>query len=132
MSATLELRGLQEFKAALMELPTYLGARAAPMVVQHGREAQAAIVAAYPEVTGNLRRGVRLTVLASGPHGASVRVASTAPHAWLYEHGRCRWGQVSNPPAFVLIPTMERTRRALYAQLGALMRNAGLTVSEGI
>jgi uncharacterized protein YwbE len=132
MSATLEIRGLQELKAALMNLPEYLGHQAAPMVVQHGREAQMAIVAQYPEVTGNLKRGVKMTVLTSGPHGASVRVASTAPHAWLYEHGRCRWGAVSDPPAFVLIPTMERTRRGLYTQLAALMRNAGLGVTEGI
>jgi hypothetical protein len=132
MSATLEIRGLDEFKAQLLNLPAYLGSQAAPIVVQHGREAEAAIVAAYPAVTGNLKRGVKLTVLNSGSHGATVKVRSGAPHAWLYEHGRCRWGSVTTPPAFVFIPTMERTRRAMYHQLATLMRNAGLTVSEGI
>ena len=132
MSATLEIRGLAELQEALRQLPDYLGSHGAAIVEQHGREAQAAIIAAYPKgPTGNLKQGVKLIVKHTGVHGATVQVRSSAHHAWLWEHGRSRWGQISDPPAPVFIPVMERTRRSMYTQLAALMRNAGLTVVQG-
>ena len=88
--------------------------------------AQAEIVGAYPEVTGNLKRGVKVTVEAIGPHGVAAKVRSSAPHAWLYEHGRSRWGEISDPPAPVFIPTMMRTRRAMYGRLAQLLEQHGL------
>ena len=61
--------------------------------------AQAEIAAAYPIgpegrfdngkpiKPGNLRRGVKVVVKEIGPYGVAAQVRSTAPHAWLFEHG---------------------------------------------
>jgi len=133
MAAWFTIDGLNEFKVALQQLPAELKGGATTIVLEAAAHARDEIVAAYPQgPTGNLKKGVRMFVKNIGPFGVSAQVRSTAPHAWLYEHGRCRWGSVTTPPAFVFIPTMERTRRAMYHQLATLMRNAGLTVSEGI
>jgi len=129
MSVSFELRGAKELADALRELPGHLKGGATSIVVEAAHKAQAEIVGSYPEVTGNLKRGVKVVIKAIGPHGVSAQVRSSAPHAWLYEHGRCRWGAISDPPAPVFIPTMLRQRRAMDGHLVALLEAAGLDVT---
>jgi hypothetical protein len=128
VSVSFELRGLEEFKAQLRQLPDDLKGGATGIVLDAAHRAEASIVSQYPEVTGNLKRGVKVEVLAVGRYGVAAKVRSSAPHAWLYEHGRCRWGAVSDPPAPVFIPTMMRTRRQMNEQLADLMEQQGLDV----
>ena len=130
MSVSFEIRGLDALIRDLQQLPTALKGDATTIVIDAAQKAHAEIVAAYPVVTGNLQRGVKVTVEAIGPHGVSAKVRSSAPHAWLYEHGRSRWGQISDPPVPVFIPTLMRTRRAMYGQLAALLEQHGLDVTE--
>jgi hypothetical protein len=130
MSVSFEIRGLDQLIRDLQQLPTELKGDATTIVIDAAHHAQAEIVAAYPHVTGNLKRGVKVGVEAIGPAGVSATVRSSAPHAWLYEHGRSRWGEISDPPAPVFIPTMMRTRRAMYAQLARLLEQHGLDVTE--
>lgn len=130
MSVSFELRGLQELQDALRELPTHLKGAATAIVVEAAHQAQAEIVGQYPQgPTGNLKHGVKVVIKALGPHGVSAQVRSTAPHAWLWEHGRCRWGEISDPPVPVFIPTMLRQRRAMEGQLVALLEAQGLDVT---
>jgi len=129
-SVTFELRNLNQFITELRQIPAELKGEATTIILDAAHKAQADIVAEYPEVTGNLRRGVKVTVEALGPHGVSAKVRSSAPHAWLWEHGRCRWGEISDPPAPVFIPTMMRMRRAMYGQLARLLEQHGLSVTE--
>jgi hypothetical protein len=130
MSVSFEIRGLDQLIRDLQQLPTELKGDATTIVIDAAHKAQAEIVAAYPAVTGNLKRGVKVGVEAIGPAGVSATVRSSAPHAWLYEHGRSRWGEISDPPAPVFIPTMMRTRRAMYGQLARLLEQHGLSVTE--
>jgi hypothetical protein len=130
MSVAFEIRGLDQLVRELQQLPAELKGDATTIVIEAAHKAQAEIVGAYPEVTGNLKRGVKVTVEAMGPHGVDAKVRSSAPHAWLYEHGRSRWGEISDPPVPVFIPTMMRTRRAMYAQLARLLEQHGLDVTE--
>jgi hypothetical protein len=129
-SVTFELRNLNQFIVELRSLPAELKGDATTIVVDAAHKAQAEIVAAYPVVTGNLRKGVKVTIAALGPAGVDAVVRSSAPHAWLYEHGRSRWGEISDPPAPVFIPTMMRMRRAMYARLAQLLEQHGLDVTE--
>lgn len=130
-SVTFELRNLNQFITELRQIPTELKGEATTIIVDAAHAAQAEIVAAYPQgPTGNLKRGVTVTIEAMGPHGVSAKVRSSAEHAWLWEHGRSRWGEISDPPAPVFIPTMMRMRRAMYARLAALLGQHGLAVTE--
>jgi hypothetical protein len=130
MAAWFEFQGLNELIADLRHLPAELKGEATSIVMDRAIAAQADIVSQYPQgPTGNLKHGVKVLVRAIGPHGVSAQVRSSAPHAWLWEHGRCRWGEISDPPAPVFIPTMMRHRRAMYAQLAALLERHGLRVT---
>jgi hypothetical protein len=137
MSARLEIRGIDELKAALMTLPASLADRGGAIVMQSGREAAAAIVARYPERSGALRRGVKVTEKSSA-HGTTAIVKSAAPHGWLYEHGtQARHtslgyarGMMPAPPSPVFVPEMRRARAAMYRQFVSLLERYGVSVTE--
>jgi len=137
----LVIQGLDDFKRALASLPAELKGESTAIVLDAAHAAAADIVAEYPEKTGNLRKGVRVTVEAIGPHGVAAKVRSTAAHGWLYEHGsQARYyitkkngrrhvtGRMPEPPRPVFIPAMIRHRRAMYARVAEIMRAHGLTV----
>jgi hypothetical protein len=154
MSATLEIRGIQELKQALANLPSQLKGEATAIVLDSAHAAKDAIVAQYPigpdgrfrkgkPITpGNLRKGVRVVVKEIGPFAVAAQVRSQAFHAHLWEFGtQARhyitqgrvWknvGSMPRPPTPVFIPTMIRYRRAMYAQLAALLERHGLTVKR--
>ena len=87
MSVKLVWSGLEEFKADLRNLPAALTEDAGVIVITAAEEAANAVVAAYPERTGNLRRGVGLKNVDMGRFGAGAVVYNKAKHAWLYDNG---------------------------------------------
>ncbi len=132
-----------EFRVVLKNLPKALATEASGLVVAHAEVAGGQIGAHYSQVqkSGNLRRGLKVTKAPSGPYGASAQVKSTAPHAWLYEHGTNgkdrHWLTGSKksvgpmPGANVFIPTVMRERKAMEADLVAMVERAGFTVRRG-
>jgi hypothetical protein len=136
MSTRLEILGLDELKAALRALPATMTSQATPIVIGAAQAARADIAGQYPQVTGNLKQGVRVELKSANKDGVVAIVKSTARHAWIYEHGTqarhtklgASRGVMPAPPTPVFIPTMIRARRAMYAQLGALLEAQGLTV----
>jgi hypothetical protein len=100
-------QGLDRFKQQLRTLsPTLL--EEADQILRDGAEAaKADIVAAYPRVTGNLKRGVKVRA-ARGSAIGGVELKQTAPHGHLYEYGTVRRfthegahrGQMAGTPTF--------------------------------
>jgi Bacteriophage HK97-gp10, putative tail-component len=134
MLIELRLEGLAELRKALRHLPAELTGEAAELIRAAADGVAAEIVAAYPERTGNLRRGVRVTHETSR-FGAASTVRNHAPHAYIFEVGTvARKTAIGAPrgvmrPGKVFIPRAVRARRALYAAQIALLRRAGFEVS---
>jgi hypothetical protein len=112
--------GRDAFEAALLALPATLTAEAGAILLAAAQEAKAAIVAAYPERTGNLRRGVVVAPV-RGRVFAGARLRQRAPHGWLYEYGtKVRTnragqnrGRMQERPTFW--PIAEAYQRTAYA-----------------
>ena len=137
--------GLTSYLFDLRNLSVTLKAEAAAIVLDTATAAAIEIRANYPEEsatpysTGTLKRGVRVAVTNAGQFGAAARVASTAPHAYLYENGTQGkkrktskgWNRGAMPAAHVFVPIAIRHRRGMYAQLAALLerRNVEVTIS---
>ncbi len=134
-TATLTIQGIAELKYELGRLPTELKDTA--------YAAAADIESQYPQgETGNLKKGVKVTVKEIGPFAVAAQVRSTAPHAWWSEFGheltkvrttkkgatRGIMFSKKGIPRPVFIPTMIRHRRAMYLKLAELLRRTGLTV----
>lgn len=138
MSSRVELKGMEEFKAALRNLPANLQREGEVIVMAQAEEARRTIQLGYPEgPTGNLKRGVSLERAAS-QFGAAAIVKARAKHAWIFENGtqnrrtskganRGRMPKASPSEAF--IPKAIRARRRMVAALVDLVRKAGFEVS---
>jgi hypothetical protein len=152
---SLKFDGLAELRGALHKLPAELVAEASAITLKHANAAASAIVAAYPMgPTGNLKQGVSVTVHGTGV-STSATVRNRAYHAWLFEHGTKaarHWSKGSTTAPFrrkgsrpvpvwgigrstgrmpagdVLIPIAIAHRRAMRAELIALVERAGFTV----
>lgn len=135
MSASFRIEGIGDLYTALRTLPAALAEEAGALVEQHAAAAASEIIAAYPEVTGNLKEHVKHTTTTSRD-GAFGKVVSSAKHAFIYETGTASrqtdlgYDRGAMPGAKVFIPTMMRHRRALEQELAALLRRAGLEVVE--
>lgn len=79
--------GLTEFVAKFEGLGSALTEEANAITFEAAKQAADDIRNIYPEHTGNLRRGVRVTRRYPGGFRAEATVRSTAPHAHLYEYG---------------------------------------------
>jgi len=141
MAASVKWDGLDELKAYLRTLPATLSGEGNAIVHAHARMAQQDVQRGYPVRTGNLQRGVRITFNAVSRYGAGAVVASTAPHAHLYERGtKVRatsegWNRGAMPEApqeKKAVPKFVRWRIRMYAQLAAMMERNGLKVSGSI
>jgi hypothetical protein len=77
--------GLKELEQQLAQSAELL-AEAQGILRESAEAAQVEIVAAYPRVTGNLRRGVKI-LRSRDPGLAGVDLKQTAPHGHLYEYG---------------------------------------------
>jgi hypothetical protein len=141
MGATYKTEGLAELLRELQNLPMELTAEAGGIVLDTAEAAASEIRAAYPEQsktqygTGNLRNGVRVKVVDAGQFGAAARVASTAPHAYMYENGTAArqtgrgYNRGAMPAKHVVVPTAIRKRRGMYRELAALLERRGATVT---
>jgi len=154
MSARIYFDGLEALKEAFLTLPSDLKGEATGVVMDAAQAAKAEIAAAYPLgpagrfnngkpiKPGNLRRGAKVVVKEIGPYGVHAQVRSTAPHGWLFEHGSKARHYITKhgrrkdvgamPRTQVLIPTMIRSRRAMYVRLAdTVIKAHGLTVVWG-
>lgn len=124
MPAQMIFGGFDELKAELAALPEKLKRESAPIELRHASEAMAEVVAAYPEVTGELRAGVK--VVERTPHGVATlyTLATTAPYAHIYE-----FGSVHQRPRPTFLPITERGRRDATAAVADLVEGEGLVVS---
>jgi len=136
--ASVRWDGLVELKTYLRTLPDHLTGEAGAIVHSHARMAQQDVQAHYPVRTGNLQKGVRIEIDTVVRQRAAAVVASTAPHAWLYEHGSDprttkkgtdRGAMPEAPRERRAIPKFIRWRTAMYAQLAAMMERNGLKVT---
>lgn len=129
------LTGFTELKAALRALPQELAGEAAGIVNAAATGMVGDLQNAYPEVSGNLRRGIKVEHVSGSALGVIARVKNTARHSHLYEFGSqvrrtssgANRGAMPSRPTF--IPIAIRRRRAMYEALIALVRRAGLTVN---
>jgi len=151
MNAKLEIKGLDELRAALKKLPADLQREAAVIVQAQAEQMAVDVIGQYPMgPTGSLKSHVRTVIESDVVGGIKVRVFSTAPHAWIYEHGskpRAYTGQGriktrKNPPGWkVGKETGSMPKRPLFATIAPLRRRvmvaalvdiverAGLTVT---
>lgn len=137
MAGRLVWDGLKEFRDLLRQLPSDLSKEAGQIIETVASGFAHEVRANYPEVKGNLRRGVRVTKRFSATAGAQISVRSTAPHSHLFERGtanrtthsganRGRMPQAPEHQRF--IPRAIRTRQRLQAQLVLLLERAGFVV----
>lgn len=130
-----EWTGLTELRAAIAALPAELTGEAEKIVTGHANAAGVAIRSGYGFKTGTLRRGVTVEVKATKTLAVNARIASTAPHAWIFENGtearktKHGWNRGRMAPGRVFIPAMIRYRQRLYTDLAALLERHGLRVT---
>jgi hypothetical protein len=122
-------QGLQELRAALRNLPEELRAEGNAIVRRSGEAVEVATYTNYPEVSGNLRKGVGRKEDISR-FGIVVTVYSRAYHAHLYEMGTVK--QPPAPPWKRLGTHAARERRKMYDQLRDLLASKGLQVSGSV
>jgi len=138
MGVRLTLDGMAEFREGLRRLPEDLAAKAALVVRDTAQQVGQEVQFNYPSRTGNLKRGVKVTLDGSK---VSVRgvVRSGAPHAHLYEYGTARRqttkganrGVMPKGPTEDLVgPRASRARKRMTDELIVIVQEAGLTTSE--
>lgn len=129
---------MDDFRAQLRALPETLAEQASTVVKTTATQVGQEVEANYPERTGNLKRGVRVTI--EGSHlGVRATVRSASPHAHLFERGTKvretrsganRGSMPQGPENELVIPRAIRARQRMTEQLIAIVREAGMTVSE--
>jgi hypothetical protein len=133
MKATLTLTGVDDLRRALRALPRHLASDAAGLLIAAGGEAVAAMKAAYPRRTGNLRDKVWFEVIGHGL-ATRVEVKNTAPHAHLFEYGtQARHTNLgatrgAMPAGHVFWPIFDRWDRNATQAVIDLVRASGITV----
>jgi len=132
-----QIDGLQDLRDALRRLPVELRDEAASVITEHADRAADEITTEYEAhtFTGHLAQHTYVSRRDPGPFGAGATVRNTSPHAWIFENGsqtrRSRSGNASPmPPGHVFIPIVIRHRRAMRGQLVAIVRRAGLQVTD--
>jgi hypothetical protein len=132
---TFQFTGLADLYEALRNLPEALADEANAILEDETKAAADEIIAKYPEVTGNLKGGVKWSIKTS-PYGAIGRVVSGAPHAYIYETGTASrqtdlgYDRGAMPGKHIFIPTMIEHRRKLEDALADMLRRFGLQVER--
>jgi hypothetical protein len=136
MSAKLEIKGLDELRAALKKLPADLQREAAVIVQAQAEQMAVDVQGAFPMgPTGNLRSHVRTVVSGNTVGGVSARVLATAKHSHIYEKGTKsrQWKNGKStgvmPAGNKFIPIAILRRRVMTAALVDVVERAGLTVT---
>jgi hypothetical protein len=133
-SVRLSFDGLSDLIAALKALPDALAAEAGKDVHDAANRAAEEVIAAYPEVTGNLKQHVKVVTKNAGRYGVVAQVRSTAKHADLYEfgtqarHTALGYNRGTMPPAKKFVPIMARYRRRMQDRLIKVVEAEGFTV----
>lgn len=126
MSNQLLLVGLLELKRELAAFPTASAQHAAGILETHATRAQAAIVAAYPVITGEMRE--KVVVKPRRSFRSLARVAydliSGAFYARFYEFGTVH--QRARP---IFFPTTSAGKRAATADVVAYVETQGIRVT---
>ena len=120
----LVITGIEDYR----NIPRELASAADPIIRAGADRARAKVQAAYPVVTGRLRRGVVVETRGTSDAGvADAVVRSTAPYAEIFEFGSQRAGGQRARSTFLPITATERhaTTRAIVA----LVKAAGFTVT---
>jgi hypothetical protein len=131
MPASLQINGLDELLTP--ERVRELRDDTAPLVEAAAVEAEAAIRAAYPKHTGNLKDGLRHRIETTA-YRTRARLENIAPHAAIYEFGteirHTDLGQNRGrmPAGKIFIPTAIRERRDMKADVIEIVERAGFTV----
>ena len=124
MPTELKLTGFAELERDLTAFPTM--ARddiGRPILSAAADRAKAALLAAYPSVTGNLRAGVAIIQRVGRGIAAVMTLTSASPHAHLYE-----FGTVHQRPRPTFLPITGRERRDATMDVAAAVRAQGLDV----
>jgi hypothetical protein len=137
MSARVIWVGLDQFKAELRRLPDTLTADGDLICRRTAFAAAASVRLGYDAHTysGNLAEHVAVIDMARARFGTAYRVRAGARHAHMFEfgtqarHTSLGWDRGAAPPGNVFVPRMQRYRLAMYAELAAMMRSHGLTVT---
>jgi hypothetical protein len=143
VSGSVRWTGLAEFRQQLRTLPDDLAGEAGAIVLASGQNAFNEVMAGYPEITGNLKRGLKLSKSSAGRFGASVRLSNRARHAWLFDHGsQARhyvtksgathvtgkmWGRTA--PTHVFVRAVMKHKRYMIEFLKNMVRRHGLKVA---
>ena len=133
--------GMPELKAALKALPEKLSAEAGEEIREVAMDAADSIRAAYSRhrVTGNLANGVRVKRKGTATGIPGWQVASTAPHASIFEKGTEARHYITQkngvkklvgrmPAAKSFGPIIARYRRFMWDHLITLVTKHGLLV----
>lgn len=123
MPTQMVLGGFDELRAQLIALPDALKRESAPIELAHATAAQSEVVAAYPDVTGRLRAGVKIVERAAHGVATLYTLVTSAPYAHIYE-----FGSVHQRPRPTFLPITERARRASTVAVSAIVEGAGLVV----
>ena len=139
MNAKLEIKGLDELRAALKKLPADLQREAAVIVQAQAEQMVVDVQGAFPlGPTGNLRSQVRVETSSDVVGGVSAKVLATARHAYLWEtggKGQERFWKTNKKSTGVMpkgnkfIPIAILRRRVMTAALVDVVERAGLTVT---
>jgi len=135
VSNVLTIEGLAELREELQRLPAELTADASGIIEGAADAAETDIEAAYPERSGNLRKGVGVTRTRAGEFAAAAVVFNRAKHAYIFELGtQARHTDIganrgSMPPGRVFIQRTMRHRAGMYGDLKQMVEAHGLEVS---
>jgi hypothetical protein len=138
VSVTWTLDGLDEAVHEFDRFPTDSANEARAIIGSAAQGAAAAIQAAYPVVSGELRAGVGVEPLQQDQLYAGDRVVSRSDHAHVYEYGsQLRrtaqgWGRgvMPRPPTFIFGRELTRARAGVGDGLTGILARGGLVVEQ--
>jgi hypothetical protein len=128
--------GLAELYVELKNLPTTLTGEAAHLVEAAANGVYVDIKSAYPQRTGNLRKGMAISqLITKGQFVAGAVVTNRAPHATLFElgtqarHTTIGVNRGTMPPGRVFVPRVVKARRKLTQDLKDMVTRHGAVVT---
>jgi hypothetical protein len=135
MSAKLELKGIDELRKALRELPKHLTSEASEIVNSTANELRTETQNALPRgPTGKLISTVRVEPQTSSLV-ANVVIRLPAKHAHLVEYGTetrqtaLGWKRGKMPPRHIFVPRAIRARKRMWDRIERMLTREGLAVS---
>lgn len=134
----LTFEGMEDFRAALRQLPARLVGTATTIVERRAQTASNQIAVSYPfgtEQGGHLKDGMQVKVQPSR-FGVIATVSNTSKYAKPFEYGtQVRrtdkgWSRGAAPPGNVFYPVITRQRADMVEDLIRLLQQEGLAVGR--